>query len=182
MPPDLSEDARPLAVLPSQSCGDVTTVNPPPTPDVRNSINNSSGIAGEGLHSHCDAGCTSPPPAVAKEDHCSSSGNTGQGEVCLQQQPQGQVLASRVGNGGSCSGGVRGEITTVTSAVSLCHLSPALRAAFTSVGAPSYPIPFREVLNKHRIFITLSCLFKEMQMFKVILLHSAISDNFLTVL
>ncbi|XP_053632877.1 E3 ubiquitin-protein ligase Mdm2 isoform X2 [Cherax quadricarinatus] len=131
MPPDLSEAARPLDVLPPQSCGETISSSPP-----TECTSSSNGTTGAGLQSQY---YFSHGPVA--ENFASSNGSVGQ-----FQQPPSQIVGSEVGKGGrECNG--KGAETQVSSPfINMYHLTPALRATFASVGATDRAYQFKEVL------------------------------------
>lgn len=121
MQPDLSEAARSLDALPTQSCWEAS---------------HNAGIAGGDLRSQEH---NSTPRPVA-ENLASNNGNGGQ-----FHQPHSQVVGSEAGESGrGCSG--RGtEAQIPTHSINMYYLIPALRATFASVGATNRAYTFREV-------------------------------------
>lgn len=123
MPPDLSEAARPVDALPTQSCRET---------------NSSTGVVGGVLQNqeHC-----STPRPVAENLACN---NDSGGQI---QLPHSQVVGSEARNcGEGCNG--RGVETQISSpSGNMYHLIPALRATFASVGATDRAYSFREILQ-----------------------------------
>ncbi|XP_042240104.1 E3 ubiquitin-protein ligase Mdm2-like isoform X2 [Homarus americanus] len=135
MPPDLSEAARSLAVLPPQSCGEVLSASPPSRPSTEY-ISSSNGIVDVGLQSQ---EYQSSPRPVAENFTCYNGGQS--------HQPHSQVVGSEAGNGGGGCNDTGARKPILSSFINMYHLTPALRATFASVGATDRNYLFREVLQ-----------------------------------